>query len=169
MADKTPVEKSPKKEKTVEELLNRDNRMMRSPVLWFLLLGLPVVLSFYVALTKGDASGPEKAPAVQMAEGAPGAAPGGVGGVVEGAPDAPVVMELPAHDAQIPPVMEAPPCEFPQWIGKKVGGWIDQETEALKRPHRVMPPGAGATRDYSPGRINFDIDAAGIVTRIWCG
>lgn len=34
---------------------------------------------------------------------------------------------------------------------------------------RVIPPDSAITMDFQPSRINFDLDANGVVTRIWCG
>ena len=54
------------------------------------------------------------------------------------------------------------------------GGVIGQDATALERvlilrPVRVIRPGTAVTQDFAPGRINFDIDGAGRVARIWCG
>ncbi|MGB4107159.1 MAG: I78 family peptidase inhibitor [Alphaproteobacteria bacterium] len=150
MADKPPAQKPPKKEKTIEDILNKDNQMMRSPILWFFLLGLPVVLCFYVALTKSSAGEQQTRPeAVEYA-------------VPEG-------QQVPQRAAQAVPEPEKPSCDFSEVIGKKAGGWVDQFAETLKRPYRIMPPGAMATQDFSPSRMNFETDAEGIITRVWCG
>lgn len=39
----------------------------------------------------------------------------------------------------------------------------------LDRPIRVIPPNTAVTMDYSPERINFDLDAADRITGIRCG
>ena len=39
----------------------------------------------------------------------------------------------------------------------------------LDRPIRVITPGMPVTRDYRLDRINFDLDDAGGIVRIWCG
>ena len=36
-------------------------------------------------------------------------------------------------------------------------------------PKRILPEGAPMTEDYSPVRVNFDIDGAGNIGRVWCG
>jgi hypothetical protein len=36
-------------------------------------------------------------------------------------------------------------------------------------PVRVIRPGQAITMDYSPARLNFDLDAQGRIVRIWCG
>jgi hypothetical protein len=37
------------------------------------------------------------------------------------------------------------------------------------QPVRIIGPGDAVTEDYSPVRINFDLDHTGTITRIWCG
>jgi hypothetical protein len=34
---------------------------------------------------------------------------------------------------------------------------------------RIIEPGMPITEDYSPSRLNFDLDDAGRITRVWCG
>jgi hypothetical protein len=43
--------------------------------------------------------------------------------------------------------------------------------EALEfdRPKRVIPEGSAVTMDFLPERINFDLDAADRIARIYCG
>lgn len=36
-------------------------------------------------------------------------------------------------------------------------------------PMRVIKPGMAVTMDYSPERLNLDVDAAEIITRVYCG
>lgn len=40
---------------------------------------------------------------------------------------------------------------------------------AFPIPVRVIGPGDAVTMDYSAGRANFETDARGIVTRVFCG
>jgi hypothetical protein len=37
------------------------------------------------------------------------------------------------------------------------------------QPVRIIGPDQAVTQDYNPTRINFDVDRAGDITRIWCG
>ena len=37
------------------------------------------------------------------------------------------------------------------------------------QPVRIIGPGDPVTEDYSPVRINFDLDQTGTIIRIWCG
>lgn len=34
---------------------------------------------------------------------------------------------------------------------------------------RVIEPGMPVTEDYSPQRLNLDLDAGGRIVRVWCG
>lgn len=34
---------------------------------------------------------------------------------------------------------------------------------------RFIPPDTAITMDYRAERLNFDLDEAGLITRIWCG
>lgn len=34
---------------------------------------------------------------------------------------------------------------------------------------RVITPGMAVTEDYSPSRLNIDLDAGGRISRLWCG
>ncbi len=72
-----------------------------------------------------------------------------------------------AAEERVPPTILAPQsCDFPQFIGKPVD---EAALKALGRPYRVLPPGAMATMDFSPVRINLETDDKGLVTRITCG
>ena len=37
------------------------------------------------------------------------------------------------------------------------------------RPLRMLPPGSAMTMDHRPDRLNVELDADGVITRIWCG
>ncbi|SDE60873.1 I78 family peptidase inhibitor [Limimaricola pyoseonensis] len=43
------------------------------------------------------------------------------------------------------------------------------ERELILRPVRVIRPGDAVTMDFLPTRLNFEIDAAGRIARIFCG
>ncbi|MEL7461339.1 MAG: I78 family peptidase inhibitor [Pseudomonadota bacterium] len=34
---------------------------------------------------------------------------------------------------------------------------------------RFIAPDTAITMDFSPTRLNFDLDDAGVITRVWCG
>jgi hypothetical protein len=39
----------------------------------------------------------------------------------------------------------------------------------FQQPVRIIPAGAPVTQDFSPQRLNFDLDIRGNVVRVWCG
>lgn len=43
------------------------------------------------------------------------------------------------------------------------------EVVDLQENTRVLRPGMAATTDHRPDRINIEIDADGIIARVWCG
>jgi hypothetical protein len=43
------------------------------------------------------------------------------------------------------------------------------EAVTFERPVRIIPLGAAVTMEFSPARINFELDGAGNVARIYCG
>ena len=152
MANQPEAPKPPKKEKTIEDVLNKDNQMMRSPILWFFLLGLPVVLCFYVAFANEDV-GPAKEP------------PKAIEYTPDGAVGAPAVYdENAAHRRDM-----ATPCDFNEWMGKPADAALVAAIKPLNRPYRILPPGSMVTRDFSPSRINFDLNESGKIIRAWCG
>jgi len=65
-----------------------------------------------------------------------------------------------------PQVEEDVFCDFAEWVGGPVP--LDA-LEELGRPFRVLEPGAMATMDYLPQRINLNVDDDGIVTSVECG
>jgi hypothetical protein len=34
---------------------------------------------------------------------------------------------------------------------------------------RIITPGMAVTEDYSPSRLNIDLDGSGKITGVWCG
>ncbi len=66
----------------------------------------------------------------------------------------------------LPPEMKPQPCDFAQWVGKPVD---TNALDALKRPYRVLKPNESATMDYSPARIDVEVDKAGTVRKVTCG
>lgn len=43
------------------------------------------------------------------------------------------------------------------------------KTASFSEPVRIIHPGQPVTMDYNPGRLNIQIDAAGIIARVSCG
>ncbi len=41
--------------------------------------------------------------------------------------------------------------------------------ESLTPPYRVLPPGAMATQDYNPSRLNVDLDRSNRIINLRCG
>ena len=50
-------------------------------------------------------------------------------------------------------------------IGQPVVGMPDRLSETV----RIIPPDSVVTQDFRPDRMNVDLDADGIIIRIWCG
>jgi hypothetical protein len=153
---------------------------LRNPGLVFLFIALPVlffVLYFFVIPEAPLIPRPQVAP-VRTAEvekpepprylapeqygdaNAPNAA---APGAVEGTPGS-------GGTTATPPQASAPSsCDFDMYVGQKISPLIQGAIKAAGKAVRVLPPGAMMTMDYSTDRVNFDVDAQGIITRVWCG
>lgn len=188
--------KKNKKDKPIEDILNKDGRMMRSPVLWFFLLFIPVVLGLYMAFMQvGNAVEPNPDVPTQVVEwdgNAAGSQQGQAPVPKPGFSDAPIhgfgqelnrdtvrsrgVEQGNSGIVTSPPAMPTnprnapmPSCEFTQFVGKLADQAMQDSMKATGRPFRILPPNSMVTQDYAPARVNFDLDAGGIVTRVWCG
>lgn len=86
----------------------------------------------------------------------------------EGKPPSIGMEPPPSTGAESPfsPDLAPQPCDFPHFIGRPVD---EKAIKALGRPYRILPPGAMATMDFSPARINVETDDKGTVLRISCG
>jgi len=67
-----------------------------------------------------------------------------------------------------------PPTDSDTCDGIQYAGLIGQDATALERvlilgQVRVIRPGMAVTMDFRPERLNFKIDAANRITRIFCG
>jgi hypothetical protein len=61
-------------------------------------------------------------------------------------------------------------CDFNIWLGRPLNeGLVAEQLQAMNRPYRILPPGSMMTMDYSPSRVNFELDENGVVKRIFCG
>lgn len=78
-----------------------------------------------------------------------------------------VAVQAPAEAVQ--PEGKTYSCDFASSVGSKVAPDLLEVIGRENRPHRVLTPGAGATRDYNPARVNLDVDGEGVITRVWCG
>ena len=73
-----------------------------------------------------------------------------------------------------PPVAE-PDHGAPQGCGAgRLAGWVGQPVAALDEQYlpstvRILAPGTPVTEDFSPSRLNVDVDAAGTITGFHCG
>ncbi|MCB6177743.1 hypothetical protein LHP98_06315 [Rhodobacter sp. Har01] len=71
--------------------------------------------------------------------------------------------------------MPGPPDPMEQSCGAEgLQGLVGQYRGVLaamtfKGPVRVIEPGMAVTMDYSPSRLNIELDAAGRITRVYCG
>lgn len=50
-----------------------------------------------------------------------------------------------------------------------VGQPVEAARDRLTSGVRIIPPNSPITQDYRPDRLNVDLDAGAIITRIWCG
>ncbi len=69
----------------------------------------------------------------------------------------------------VPPERPDDSCNsapYREYVGQPVSVLDDL---VIPDPKRIIPMGAPATMDYNPVRVNFDLDAASNITRIWCG
>jgi hypothetical protein len=73
------------------------------------------------------------------------------------------------------PRVDAPGRDDPQGCGAgRLAGWVGQPVSALDEQYlpasvRILAPGTPVTEDYSPSRLNVDVDAARIITGFHCG
>ncbi len=75
-------------------------------------------------------------------------------------------VEEPAAEA--PPVEDVSACKADALL-PSIGQDVSTVQAQLPEGARVIPPDSVVTQDYRPGRVNVDIDAGGLITRIWCG
>jgi hypothetical protein len=52
------------------------------------------------------------------------------------------------------------------YVGQPVAALV---TDGLAGGARIIRPGEAVTEDYSDTRLNVDVDAADVITRLWCG
>jgi len=52
------------------------------------------------------------------------------------------------------------------YVGQPVAALV---TDGLAGNARIIRPGDAVTEDYSDARLNVDLDAADMITRLWCG
>jgi peptidase inhibitor I78 family protein len=54
-------------------------------------------------------------------------------------------------------------------VQELIGQPVDGARDRFAPEARIIPPNSPVTQDYRPDRLNVDLDAGGIITRIWCG
>ncbi|MEL6169561.1 MAG: I78 family peptidase inhibitor [Pseudomonadota bacterium] len=75
----------------------------------------------------------------------------------------------------VQPGTEFPPIGTPGGCAPQVfSSFLGQPRTALvgvtiNGPSRVIEPGSAVTTDFQPDRVNFEIDEAGTIARIYCG
>lgn len=175
MADKLPPEK---KDKTIEELLDSNQRKLRSPVLWFFLLLLPVLVSFYSAFNSvSESMTPKKAPEVIRyipPKGAP------VKGLLH--PESGFTQDSTISVKERMRIIRGGSlktvrgddgkvysCEYDEWVGQTADAAMQEKMKLWNRPFRIFPPGSRPSRDFNPARINLKTDAEEKILRVWCG
>ena len=61
-------------------------------------------------------------------------------------------------------------CPEREMLLTYVGGPVTAfDIDGYGKPVRLVPPGALVTQEYLPQRLNIETDAAGVITRFWCG
>ena len=74
-----------------------------------------------------------------------------------------------------PPVEPMPPLPGADACGASgLQGLVGQpesvlQTMRFSQPLRIIRPGMAVTMDYSPNRLNIELDAAGTIIRVHCG
>lgn len=160
MADQKP-EKPPFLKKTAplkperdEDLLGRAPGPGRSPLLWFVLLFIPVLGGLYAGFSRPSGAPETKAPVA-----------------VSYAPEGFAATPLPSWDQSARSAGRTMPvsCDFKEWVGRQADEAMQTSLKAKKHAFRILPPGAMMTMDYSEDRVNFNVDPSGKITRVWCG
>lgn len=73
--------------------------------------------------------------------------------------------QMPEPDP-MPPITACGAGELQGLIGRNAAAL---ETMQFAGPLRVIRPGMAVTMDYSPSRLNIEVDAREIITRVSCG
>lgn len=129
-----------------------------SPLIWILLLAVPVVPAFYLSLMHKA----EDIPTLEAPQSGVAEVPAGEAVSRRGGGQA-------FLDRQIQAAQKAVSCDFKDWIGMRVEQNMLEALAEKGRPQRLLPPDTDYTSDYVPERVNFDLDENGIILRIWCG
>lgn len=158
--DESPEPKSPETEKPDdihENILT--TRAVQSPLLWFLLLFVPIALALVSGLVRQSKMTEAERQAVRQ--------------VAVERPERPVPIEKTIMRTRAG-VDQDLRCDFDHLVGSKVTEEFLKGMRPLGRPVRVLPPDlpvpAGQTpEEFDPRRLNFDVDQNDLIRRIWCG
>jgi hypothetical protein len=165
MADEKPPEseKEPRLRAYDEEI----DLKVRNPWPWLIMAAVPLFLGIVIMLRQPDApTVTERAaavsPKVLWKERIDAKTKSGV----------PNVRTIPGTDrpaVALQPEEKDYPCDFAPWVGMRMEEDILQAVRQVNRPYRILLPGAPMTMDFSPARINFDVNKKNVITRVWCG
>lgn len=138
-----------------------------NPVFWIGLLAVPLLLGLLVSLGSGAPELIEKPVFEWKDESTSARLQGGIGA------NNPVIAPRAAGETQPAQNAQAYTCNFDVWVGMKVEpemlDALKGAHEGMGRPYRILEPGSAMTMDHSPARVNFDLNEAGAITRVWCG
>ena len=86
----------------------------------------------------------------------------------------PAVLLLAACTMDMPPPVMPPPDPVNQCGAADLQGLVGQpaavlETMRFSQPIRIILPGQAITMDYSPNRLNIEINEADRIARVSCG
>jgi len=76
-----------------------------------------------------------------------------------------------------PPKVSAPDAPLtpaPSCGAARLGGFVGQPVSALDPQYqplvtRIIRPGDAVTEDFSPARLNVEVNGRDVITRVWCG
>ncbi|MEZ5815032.1 MAG: I78 family peptidase inhibitor [Alphaproteobacteria bacterium] len=164
--DENKEKKAPGRHKVV--LKPRQENKQVNPALWLAVIAVPLLFGLLVGLGRNGPVDPPVNPHELRSSASATSNTGRRGRVsVDNAAIAPLVRNPDARRS--PADAQGASCDFSSWVGMKVEqGMLDALKDA-KRPYRVLKPGDMMTMDHAPARVNFDLDNAGTITRVWCG
>ncbi len=80
------------------------------------------------------------------------------------------ILALAACEEPTQPIVDAPnecgAAGYQNLIGQSADIFASMTFPA---PMRIIKPGMAVTMDYSPNRLNVDLDARNQIVRFWCG
>ena len=147
-------------------LHERKSAPVTAPALWLGLIAIPIVLGLLAGLGKSNTA-PEVVPPPAVQTPASNTRGRGIGDV---SANNPIIAPAMAEKTQLENDFS---CDFEEWVGQEMSEEMIQIIKDAQggkgRPFRILPPGSAMTMDHSPARVNFDLDDAGNITRVWCG